>query len=188
MSGEWRLNCLHEPYQREAASGKSTPQPSFRGDAQHRARNPSTRNTRGEMDSGFATSSRPGMTREVYQTLRCPTGETPQMSVNAPRRKYSALPKFGNGVCVAATRPMEEGRIAIVTNAGRAAVDADGVGANGLAGRATVSETQRAHDRCDRRTAKSCGPGARGLCAKSCGDVAARPGSHRQSSARRRGQ
>ena len=31
------------------------------------------------------------------------------------------------------------GRIAIVTNAGRAAVDADGVGANGLAGRATVS-------------------------------------------------
>ena len=29
----------------------------------------------------------------------------------------------------------------------------------------------RAHDRCDRRTAKSCRPGARGLCAKSCGDV-----------------
>jgi len=28
----------------------------------------------------------------------------------------------------------------------------------------------RAHDRCDRRTAKSCRPGARGLCAKSCGD------------------
>ncbi|MGY3074266.1 hypothetical protein ACVWZZ_000637 [Bradyrhizobium sp. LM6.10] len=30
---------------------------------------------------------------------------------------------------------------------------------------------RRAHDRCDRRTAKSCRPGARGLCAKSCGDV-----------------
>ncbi|MGX1164742.1 hypothetical protein AB7M16_001008 [Bradyrhizobium sp. USDA 372] len=39
-----------------------------------------------------------------------------------------------------ATRPKEEGRIAIVTNAGRGAVDADGVGANGFAGRATVSE------------------------------------------------
>jgi len=34
----------------------------------------------------------------------------------------------------------------------------------------------RANDRCGPRTAKSCGPGARGLCAKSCGDVAARPG------------
>ncbi len=39
-----------------------------------------------------------------------------------------------------ATRPKEEGRIAIVTNAGRAAVDADGIGAKGLAGRATVSK------------------------------------------------
>ncbi len=29
----------------------------------------------------------------------------------------------------------------------------------------------RANDRCDQRTAKSCRPGARGLCAKSCGDV-----------------
>jgi len=35
---------------------------------------------------------------------------------------------------------------------------------------------RRAHDRCDRRTAKSCGPDARGLCVKCCGDVAARPG------------
>jgi hypothetical protein len=35
---------------------------------------------------------------------------------------------------------MEEGRIAIVTNAGRGAVDADGIGAKGFAGRATVSE------------------------------------------------
>jgi len=68
-----------------------------------------------------------------------------------------------------ATRPKEEGRIAIVTNAGRAAVDAGYIGAKGFAGRATVSERHRAHDRCDLRTAKSCGPGARGLCAKCCG-------------------
>lgn len=38
------------------------------------------------------------------------------------------------------TRPKEEGRIAIVTNAGRAVVDASHVGAKGFAGRATVSE------------------------------------------------
>ena len=37
-------------------------------------------------------------------------------------------------------RPKEEGRIAIVTNAGRTAVDAGHVGAEGFAGRATVSE------------------------------------------------
>ena len=39
------------------------------------------------------------------------------------------------------SRPKEEGRIAIVTNAGRAAVDASCIGAKGFAGRATVSET-----------------------------------------------
>src|SRR2546421_9933981 len=72
--------------------------------------------------------------------LRCPSGKTPNLSVNARHQKYSTLPKFGNGVCVAATRPKEEGRIAIVTNVGRAAVDADNIGANGFAGRATVSE------------------------------------------------
>ena len=37
-------------------------------------------------------------------------------------------------------RPKEEGRIAIVTNAGRTAVDASCIGAKGFAGRATVSE------------------------------------------------
>ncbi|MET4262465.1 hypothetical protein ABIC09_007443, partial [Bradyrhizobium sp. S3.12.5] len=54
--------------------------------------------------------------------MRCPTGKTPKPSVNPPRQKYSTLPKFGNGVCVVPLRPKEEGRIAIVTNAGRAAV------------------------------------------------------------------
>jgi len=62
------------------------------------------------------------------------------MPVNPRRQKYSALPKFGNGVCVASLRPKEEGRIAIVTNAGRIAVDVGPIGATGLAGRATVSE------------------------------------------------
>ncbi len=39
-----------------------------------------------------------------------------------------------------ALRPKEEGRIAIVTNAGRAAVDVGHIGAKSFAGRATVSE------------------------------------------------
>jgi len=75
-----------------------------------------------------------------YKTVCCPTGKTPNLSVNVHRRKYSTLPKFGNGVFIAATRPKEEGRIAIVTNAGRAAVDAGHIGAKGFAGRATVSK------------------------------------------------
>ncbi|QOZ68649.1 hypothetical protein WN72_21720 [Bradyrhizobium arachidis] len=72
--------------------------------------------------------------------MRCPSGKTPKPSVNAARQKHSTLPKFGNGVCVAATRPKEEGRIAIVTNVGRAAVGVGHIGAKSFAGRATVSE------------------------------------------------
>src|SRR3954466_10707771 len=70
-------------------------------------------------------------------------------------------------------------------------------GAASLAGRETVSTGFRAYDtmppapwhasgvstrqhsksqRGRARTNKSCGPDARGLCVKSCGDVAARPG------------
>jgi hypothetical protein len=59
-----------------------------------------------------------------HEILRCPSGKTPKLPVNPRRPKYSTLPKFGNHVCVAATRPKEEGRIAIVTNAGRTAADA----------------------------------------------------------------
>jgi len=47
-------------------------------------------------------------------------------------------------------------------------VDAGSIGAIVVAGRATVRDTHRAHDRCWQRTAKPCRPGARGLCAKSC--------------------
>ena len=72
--------------------------------------------------------------------LALPDCQTHELWGNPCHQKYSTLPKFGNGVCVAATRPKEEGRIAIVTNAGRAAVDVSHIGANGFAGRATVSE------------------------------------------------
>jgi hypothetical protein len=66
--------------------------------------------------------------------LRCPTGETPKWSVNARHQKYSPLPKFGNGVSTASLRPKEEGRIAIVTNAGRMAVDVGHIGAKASQG------------------------------------------------------
>ena len=71
--------------------------------------------------------------------LRCPSGKTPKPSVNPRRQKYSTLPKFGNGVSVVALRPKEEGRIAIVTNAGRMAVDVVTSARRAIAGRATVS-------------------------------------------------
>jgi hypothetical protein len=63
--------------------------------------------------------------------LRCPTGKTPECWVNVNGEKYSTLPNFGIIVCIASTRPKEEGRIAIVTNAGRTAVGADVIGAIG---------------------------------------------------------
>jgi hypothetical protein len=63
------------------------------------------------------------------------------------------------------------GAIAIVTNAGRAAVDVSYIGAKGFAGRATVSEAVARTTGVISRTAKSCGPGARSLCAKSRGDA-----------------
>jgi len=88
-----------------------------------------------------------------YNPLRCPTGKTRHPLVETRRQKYSTLPKFGNDVSVVATRPNEEGRIAIVTNAGRAAVDVGHIGAKVFAGRATRAgnreQGHRAHDRCD---------------------------------------
>ena len=73
-------------------------------------------------------AARPGH-EPGYKISRCPSGNTPESWVNVSRQKYSALPKFGIVVCVASLRPKEEGRIAIVTNAGRMAVDAGFIGA-----------------------------------------------------------
>src|SRR3954465_1221000 len=74
------------------------------------------------------------------QALALPVGQNTQAVGQRPPLKYYTLPKFGNGVCVASTRPKEERRIAIVTNAGRTAVDVGHIGAKDFAGRATVSE------------------------------------------------
>ncbi len=77
--------------------------------------------------------------------MRCLSGNTPEDWVNAGLRKYSALPKFGVVVCVVPLRPKEEGRIAIVTNAGRMAVDAGFIGATfSPAGRLSRERDRRA--------------------------------------------
>ena len=60
---------------------------------------------------------------------------------------HTSFPNFGKGVCVVATRPKEEGRIAIVTNAGRAAVDADCIGAKSFRRAESRERKHRAHDR-----------------------------------------
>ncbi|MCS3725379.1 hypothetical protein FHR88_000404 [Bradyrhizobium betae] len=66
-------------------------------------------------------------------------------------------------------------------------MDVGHIGATVIAGRETVSEAHRTHDRCDLRTAKSCGPGARRLASSVA--VMWRPDRARASSvARRRGQ
>ncbi len=83
---------------------------------------------------------------------------------------------------------MEEGRIAIVTNAGRKAVDADGVGANGLAGRETVSKDP-AHTTGAISVRQNRVVLTPGVCASSpSGGVAARPGTCISHLAGRRGQ
>jgi len=82
---------------------------------------------------------------------------------------------------------MEEGRIAIVTTrAGRRWARSHR--REGLCRAGNREQSHRANDRCDARTAKSCGPGARSLCAKSRGDVRCPTGRTHQPSAGRRGQ
>ena len=44
-----------------------------------------------------------------HKTLRYPTGKTRQTWGNTYRQKYSTLPKFGNGVCIAQPGPWKRG-------------------------------------------------------------------------------
>nr|AWL91875.1 hypothetical protein CIT37_06405 [Bradyrhizobium ottawaense] len=48
---------------------------------------------------------RPRCSAPSYQIVGCLTGKTRQRWVNQPRSKYSTLPKFGFGVCVAHPDP-----------------------------------------------------------------------------------
>jgi hypothetical protein len=69
-----------------------------------------------------------------------PVGQNTQDARQPASPKIFHFTEIRNCVYFASLRPKEEGRIAIVTNAGRAAVDASHIGANDFAGRATVSE------------------------------------------------
>jgi hypothetical protein len=70
----------------------------------------------------------------VARRAKHPNCRSTRAAKNIPLYRISELRIFH------LTRPKEEGRIAIVTNAGRTAVDVGHIGANGFAGRATVSE------------------------------------------------
>ncbi|MGY8638717.1 hypothetical protein RAD15_40255, partial [Bradyrhizobium sp. 14AA] len=61
-----------------------------------------------------------------------PDGQNTQTLGQPAPPKIFRFTEIRNWRIVRALRPKEEGRIAIVTNAGRAAVDADGIGANGF--------------------------------------------------------
>ncbi|MDI2071450.1 hypothetical protein QJT78_14815, partial [Bradyrhizobium sp. Mp27] len=69
-----------------------------------------------------------------------PDGQNTQDAGQSASPKTFHFTEIRNWRIVRPLRPKEEGRIAIVTNAGRAAVDAGHIGAKGFAGRATVSK------------------------------------------------
>jgi hypothetical protein len=102
-------------------------------------------------------------TRARLQDIALPDGQNTQAAGQPASPKIFAFTEFRKRRILRALRPNDKGRIAIVTNAGRTAVDVGHIGATVIAGRETVSDAHRTHDRCDRRTAKSCGPGARRL-------------------------
>jgi len=93
-----------------------------------------------------------------YKTLCCPSGKTPRRSVNQRGQKYSTLPKFGNSVSIAATRPLGRGAYRDRHERG------PGGGGRGWRRREELcragdrEQGPRAYDRCHQRTAKSCGP------------------------------
>jgi hypothetical protein len=69
-----------------------------------------------------------------------PDGQNRACPSQAPQIKIIRFIRIRKGRMSRLLRPKEEGRIAIVTNAGRAAVGVSYIGAKGFAGRATVSE------------------------------------------------
>ena len=78
--------------------------------------------------------------RSGLQALALPDGQNTQNAGQSASPKIFYFTEIINWLIVRALRPKEEGRIAIVTNAGRAAVDASHIGAKDFAGRATVSK------------------------------------------------
>jgi len=119
--------------------------------------------------------------------LGCPTGKTRQVWGNICRQN---IPLYRNSEMAYVSRqpgPWKRG----VSRSSRRGPGGGGRGPHrrdGLYRAGNREQRPRANDRCDPRTAKSCGPGARSLCVKARGDVRCPTGRAHQSSARRRGQ
>jgi hypothetical protein len=73
-------------------------------------------------------------------SLAVPVGQNTQSLGQSAPLKIFHFTEIRKRRMFRSLRPREEGRIAIVTNAGRAAVDMGHIGAKGFAGRATVSK------------------------------------------------
>jgi hypothetical protein len=154
---------------------------------------PSGRTPCGEMDSGFALAR---ARNDDGSSLTQPAG---QNTSSIPLHKYIPLPRISDLWHKPLIPALQKGRFAIVTRCGLGCGGRGSAGADcGMTGRATVSPYATRHDtaqsqrvrrlpgvstrkpwvlrRSRPRTEKSCGPDARGLCVKPCGDVAARPG------------
>ena len=118
--------------------------------------------SRAMTDSGLASSSRPGMTRGA--TIRC-AARRAKHPIHGSTPAVENIPLYRNSEISYASRNPAQGRGAYRDRHER------GSGGGGRRWhrreelrRAESREREcRAYDRCDRRTAKSCGPGARWL-------------------------
>jgi hypothetical protein len=123
---------------------------------------------------GYATLTHP----THPQSLALHVGQNSQIVGQCALAKIFHFTEIRNWRIFRSLRPKEEGRIAIVTNAGRAAVDASQTGAKVVAGRRAVSE-RVAHTTgaaCVRQNRVVLAPG---VCAPSLAVMcAARPGAH----------
>jgi hypothetical protein len=100
-----------------------------------------------------------------------PDGQITQ-NLSSPSRKN--IPLSPSGKSALPVRPVlarQEGRIAIVTNVGRDAVDAAASARNGVAGRVSRERYLRAGRTTPKRTAKPCGPGTRCWCQAVGGEI-----------------
>ena len=143
---------------------------------------------RDEAGAGACTESTGGAGEWLQlPSLALPDGQNTRALGQRTRPKIFRFTEIGNRVCVAQPGPRKRGvsRSSRTRDGGRWTLMA--LARKGLQGESR-EQRPRAYHRCHRRTAKSCGPGARGLCAKSCGDVSGPTGPTRQQSARRRGQ
>src|SRR5260370_35852710 len=117
-----------------------------------------------------------------------PARQRNEKKLSSPAQE--TIPLVPSGKSALPARPVlsrQEGRIAIVTNAGGDAVDALASARNGVAGRVSRERYLRAGRTAPKRTAKPCGPDTRCWCHAVGGEIDP-TGSEQPSSRQRRGQ